>query len=169
MSLSKALEFTLRWEGGYANHPADHGGPTNRGITQATYDAYLKSIGAQPHSVKEIHDEEVEAIYRVNYWNSCRCDEVPWPLSLAVFDCAVNSGPRQSVRLLQQAAGNLIIDGVIGPKTIAACQALPASKVVDQREDFVRRIVEHDPTQQVFLRGWLSRLAALRRVAIEAK
>jgi lysozyme family protein len=54
------------------------------------------------------------------------------------------------------------IDGIIGPKTIAAAQSVSAGKVIDQREAFLRRIVVRDPSQQVFVKGWMSRIAALR-------
>ncbi len=30
----KALQFTLKWEGGYVDDPADPGGETNYGITE---------------------------------------------------------------------------------------------------------------------------------------
>jgi lysozyme family protein len=159
----KSLEFSLRWEGGFSDHPADHGGATMRGITQATYDAYLRSIGAPSYPVKGIRDEEIEWIYRRNYWEEIRGDSLPSPLSIAVFDCAVNSGPSRSIKLLQAACnGGLIIDGAIGPKTIAAAQGVAVGKVIDQREAFLRRIVVRDPSQQVFLKGWLNRIAALR-------
>jgi lysozyme family protein len=157
-----ALEFTLRWEGGFSDHPADKGGATMRGITQAVYDAYLRSIGALSHPVKGIRDEEVEWIYRRNYWDEIKGDSLPSPLSIAVFDCAVNSGPSRSIKLLQAACGGLVIDGVIGPKTLAAAQVVLVGKVIDQREAFLRRIVVRDPSQEVFLKGWMSRVAALR-------
>jgi lysozyme family protein len=158
----KALEFSLRWEGGFSDHPADKGGATMKGITQATYDAYLRSIGAPSYPVKGIRDEEIEWIYRRNYWDEIKGDGLPFPLSIAVFDCAVNSGPSRSIRLLQAACGGLVIDGIIGAKTIAAAQVVLVGKVIDQREAFLRRIVVRDPSQEVFLKGWINRTTALR-------
>ena len=38
----KALKFVLKWEGGYGHNPNDKGGATNKGITQYTYNAWLK-------------------------------------------------------------------------------------------------------------------------------
>lgn len=161
-NFQKALEFTLRWEGGYSDHPADKGGATMRGITQATYDAYLRSIGAPSHPVKGIRDEEIEWIYHRNYWEEIKGDSLPMPLAIAVFDCAVNSGPSRSIKLLQSACGGLVIDGLIGPKTLAAAQVVSVGKVIEQREAFLRRIVVRDVTQKVFLDGWINRTTALR-------
>jgi lysozyme family protein len=161
-NFSKALEFSLRWEGGYSDHPADKGGATMRGITQAVYDAYLRSIGAPSYPVKGIRDEEIEWIYRRNYWDEVKGDSLPFPLSMAVFDCAVNSGPDRSIKLLQAACGGLVIDGAIGPKTLAAAQVVSAGKVIDERESFLRHIVARDASQKVFLAGWINRTTALR-------
>ena len=38
----QALPVVLRFEGGYADHPNDPGGATNKGITQAVFDAYRR-------------------------------------------------------------------------------------------------------------------------------
>ena len=39
------LAITLKWEGGYSNHPDDPGGPTMRGIIQREYDAWRTRQG----------------------------------------------------------------------------------------------------------------------------
>lgn len=161
-NFQKALEFTLRWEGGFSDHPADKGGATMKGITQTVYDQYLRSIGAPSYPVRGIRDEEVEWIYRRNYWEEIKGDGLPMPLAMAVFDCAVNSGPSRSVKLLQAACGGLVVDGDIGPLTLAAAQGVSVGKVIDQREAFLRRIVVRDASQKVFLAGWLNRTTALR-------
>jgi len=86
-----------------------------------------------------------------------------------VFDCAVNSGPSRSIKLLQGACPGLAIDGVIGPKTLEAAKAVDPVLVVNAREAFVRRIVARDATQAKFLGGWLNRIAAVRTVASTSK
>lgn len=63
-----ALAEILRWEGGFSDHPGDPGGATNRGVTQAVYDAWRRSRGKPIRSVREITNEEVEAIYYERYW-----------------------------------------------------------------------------------------------------
>ncbi len=163
-NFGRALAFTLRWEGGYCNVPGDHGGATNRGVTQTTYDGWRSSQGLAQADVRGITDEEVEAIYRKLYWEVAHCDGLAWPLCLAAFDAAVNSGPVRAVKWLQMAAG-VAVDGRWGPSTRAAVAAgAPrelAHRALDHREAFLRRISQN-PGQAQFLRGWLNRTAGLR-------
>lgn len=100
-----ALDFTLRWEGGLSNHPDDPGGLTNKGITQRTYDAWRTKNRLPKRSVKEITQEEVEAIY-AEYWVGVGADDLPPPLAVAAFDLAVNSGVGTARRLLSEAKGS---------------------------------------------------------------
>jgi len=181
-----ALKFVLRWEGGYVNHPADKGGPTNQGITQATYDAYRASKGLKKQDVRYITNSEVKEIYFNNYWKTARCDRLPSPLNMVIMDIAVHSGPGRAIRLLQRALNALGIrdkdgkplveDGDWGPKTESAVKRLQerlaqdphiltqvVNKVLDLREEFYRLIVKNDPSQGVFLQGWLNRNNDLRK------
>ena len=66
LNFKKALKFVLKWEGGYVNNPHDKGGATNKGITQNTYNTWLKSLSLAPRDVKNITQEEVEQIYYKN-------------------------------------------------------------------------------------------------------
>ena len=72
----KALKFVLDREGGYVNNPNDRGGATNKGITQNTYNAYLKGIGRASCDVRNITDAEVEKIYYSRYWLSANCHKM---------------------------------------------------------------------------------------------
>lgn len=160
-----ALPLILVFEGGYTNHPADKGGPTNYGVTQKVYDEYQKEKGVAPNSVQSIPMFVVEDIYRTKYWMPAKCDQMPEKLSVAVFDTTVNSGAGRSIKLLQQAIG-ATVDGVIGSETISKLKSFDpielAGKYLDTREGFYRGIVQRDPTQQVFLKGWLRRLQFVR-------
>lgn len=69
-NFKKTLKFVLQREGGYVNDPTDLGGETNKGITYRTYNAYRKSKGLKPQSVKDISDSEVEDIYYNNYYKA---------------------------------------------------------------------------------------------------
>jgi lysozyme family protein len=63
ITLSEALQFTLKWEGGYTNHPKDPGGATNFGIIQVRYDEYRKFKGLRLNPVKNITVAEYIEIY----------------------------------------------------------------------------------------------------------
>ncbi|MEM8791603.1 MAG: glycoside hydrolase family 108 protein [Pseudomonadota bacterium] len=107
------------YEGGFVDHPRDPGGATNKGIIQRTYDAYRTRQGLETRTVRLITDEEVQAIYRNQYWNTIRGDELPSGLDLAIYDFGVNSGPSRAVRFLQEILG-VAADGIIGDITLGA-------------------------------------------------
>ncbi|GMV07369.1 MAG: hypothetical protein AMXMBFR53_36440 [Gemmatimonadota bacterium] len=165
----QALPVTLRFEGGYANHPNDPGGATNKGITQATYDAYRTSLSQPVRDVREIGDDEVGAIYHRRYWLGGKCDALPWPVSLCHFDACVNHGLVNAAKILQRAI-NVPDDGKIGPQTLGACDALPAHQTVNtmlwERLRFYERITLRNRKLAVFLLAWLSRVNALRDAAL---
>ncbi len=97
------LAVTLRWEGGYSNHPDDPGGPTMKGVIQREYDAWRKKQGERPRPVREIEQVELRAIYRDEYWDAMGCDGLSPGLDLCVFDAAVNSGTGRAKRWLERA------------------------------------------------------------------
>lgn len=160
MGFDAALEKTLGFEGGVSNHAADRGGLTNRGITQAAYDAWRAAHGQQPRPVVEATDAEVRTIYRDDYWLAAKCDQLPDALAEVVFDMAVNSGPRAAVKALQRSL-DVPDDGICGPLTISAAHAAgpyAALAFLKQRAALYRDIVKKDNTQIVFLAGWINRL-----------
>ena len=61
-------EKVIAWvglsEGGFVDDPRDPGGRTNRGITQSTYNAWLKSQGRPAKDVRHITKAEAETILR---------------------------------------------------------------------------------------------------------
>jgi lysozyme family protein len=100
----RALAFVLKWEGGWSDRVDDPGGATMHGITLATYTAWRAAHGyAAPSkaALREITDEEVEAIYYRQYWQAAGCEMLEWPLSLAQFDAAVNTGVGQANKFLE--------------------------------------------------------------------
>lgn len=165
-SFDRALRFVLRWEGGYVDHPADPGGRTNKGVTQRVYAAWRAARRLPQRDVKLIGDDEVHAIYLDDYWRRACCGELPHPLDMAIFDTAVNMGVKRATCLLQESVG-CKADGRFGPatrKAVAGCD--PGTGLVafcNAREAFYRRLVATRPPMSVFLKGWMSRLDALRR------
>lgn len=160
-----ALSHVLRHEGGFVNHPRDPGGATNQGVTQRTYDDWRRRNGKPPRSVRQIEAGEVAAIYRGDYWDRVRGDDLPAGVGYAVFDLAVNSGASRAVRFLQAAAG-VAQDGVMGPITVAAAAADPRGvidRLLDKRVAFLRGL----DTWDAFGRGWTARCNDVRAAALE--
>lgn len=165
-----ALTFTLQWEGGYSNHPSDKGGPTMKGITTGVYNKFRRTKGLPLQSVKTITAHEIQEIYRLNYWDLIAGEELESPLALALFDYAVNSGPVRAVKVLQRIV-KVTVDGKIGKITLGKVldqnQGELARQILSEREHFLRSIVQNNPSQSVFLKGWMNRLAALSK-SVEA-
>jgi len=160
-NFAPSLARVLQHEGGYVDDPADPGGATNRGVTQAVYDDWRAAEKLPSRSVKDINGYEIGAIYKKLYWDKCRCDELPSGVDYAVFDFAVNSGPTRAIRYLQRAVG-VSDDGMIGPATLAAVNAKPAQTLIDAISDARLAFLEQLPTFARFGRGWSQRVNDVR-------
>ena len=155
-----ALKFVLKWEGGFTNHPKDPGGATNKGITQKVYDVYKVSRKHPKMSVKHILDFEVKEIYETKYWDLVRAKWLKAPLGLVMFDTAVNFGPAGAIRRLQKAL-KLKITGTWTQEISDVIHECDAGKVALEicklRKIWRNYRVKQNPSQKVFLQGWLNR------------
>jgi lysozyme family protein len=147
-NLARALAIIFGTEGGYVNDPRDPGGETKYGIAKA----------AHPNvDIKALTLDGASAIYAKDYWAPARCDDLPWPLSLFVFDAAVNQGVDTAKKLLQKSL-NTTQDGLIGNNTLAAVRK------ADQKElcalFMADRALRYTGTRNfdTFGRGWFKRL-----------
>jgi lysozyme family protein len=124
----RALQKTLGLEGGYSNDSDDLGGATIWGITEA-----VAKANGYTGDMRKLPLELAQKIYKKGYWDVCRLDECNSQIIAEnVFDCAVNAGPGDAARFLQQALNALNcsdktgqeiyplipVDGGIGPITI---------------------------------------------------
>jgi lysozyme family protein len=161
MPFSDSLAMVLQFEGGFVDNPADPGGATNQGVTQAVYNRFRAEHSLPIQSVRLIQSNEVAAIYQVEYWLAAHCDKLTHPLDSVVFDCAVNSGVRESTQTLQRALG-IEPDGSFGPVTLAASLACnpvaTANAFLDLRDQFYNDLATAKPALHQFLRGWLDRI-----------
>lgn len=159
-----ALALVLVHEGGYVNHPADPGGATNKGVTQAVYDAYRRGKGQPTQSVRYISTAEVGAIYRFLYWARTRADELPAGVDYVVFDFAVNSGVDRSSRYLQRAV-DAAEDGKVGPATLAKAAAQDPRQLIDELCDARMAFLRGLRTFATFGKGWTRRVTEARAKA----
>lgn len=151
-----AFSFLLPLEGGYAS---DQGG-TNRGVTQADYDAWRRMHSESERPVPEMTLNEAQAYYLTQWW-------APGPyariknqdLANRVFQFAVLTGEREAIIVLQRAAG-IPADGIFGPATEAAVNAgisLDAWRVEAARA--LALIALSNSAKRVDLAGWILRRA----------
>lgn len=159
-SFEHVLPRVLAHEGGFVNDPDDPGGPTNRGVTQRVYDGYRKRKGLSPRSVRGITAEEIHEIYRHQYWDAVRGDDLPLGLDYAVFDYAVNSGVKRAAQHLQEVLG-VRMDGIIGEMTISEANDRETigliEAYVNRRMKFLRQIRKGGGWKK-FGRGWTRRV-----------
>jgi len=164
-NFEKCLAMVLKHEGGFVNHPKDPGGMTNLGVTRKVWEEWV-GHSVDELTMRSLGPEDVAPLYKKNYWDKCRCDDLPSGVDFAVFDLAVNSGPGRSSKFLQKSLG-VAADGAIGPATLTAVsQANPqelASKICTIRLEFLQAL----PTWGTFGKGWGRRVAEVEKTAFE--
>ena len=161
-----ALRRILIHEGGYADHPADPGGATMRGVTQRVYDGWRAGAGMARRPVRQIEAGEVQAIYRQLYADKIAYDALPAGVDAVMLDAAVHSGPAQAAKWLQRTIG-VTVDGNIGPATVAAAAAAGDPRalvraIMERRRAFLRAL----GTFNTFGEGWLRRVADIEAFAM---
>lgn len=162
-----SLALVLRSEGGYVNNSHDPGGQTNFGVTQRVYDAFRRSHALGVQSVSRIDTTEVAEIFKLQYWNAVRADEVPTGLDYVLFDEAVNSGSVASIKDLQTALG-VKADGHFGMVTMGTLLAVNdraalINKICDLRLNWLHRL----KTWRFFGAGWRNRVQSVRAAALK--
>lgn len=178
----QAIAYMLHNEGGWSDNPLDHGGPTNMGITLST----LKHAAAQLQghdfdplldgdvtvdTLKQLTSDQIEDIIKVEGFWPDTFDQLNRKVAIKTFDFGFNMGARTGIKLLQSACNALSlvkrisVDGVCGPATVALANSLNAnlltSRLVFGATIHYRAIVQTNPSQYVFLQGWLARAERL--------
>jgi lysozyme family protein len=134
--IERLIDALIEREGGFVNHPADKGGPTCFGITEAVARAH-----GYTGPMRLLPREEAATIYERLYWLRPRFDEIArrsWRLAAELFDSGVNMGPAVAATFLQRALTalnrsgkdypDLVPDGRIGPMTLFALDAFLAAR-----------------------------------------
>src|SRR4030066_1021631 len=87
----RAIDLILAEEGGYVIDQLDPGGETKYGISKRAYPEI---------NIPSLTPDQEKDIYMRDYWNPCKCEELPWPLSLLVFQAAINQETEAAFRWL---------------------------------------------------------------------
>lgn len=167
-NFAAVMEEVFRHEGGMSMHRGDPGNWTGGRVGAGELRGTNFGIAAHAHpnvDIPNLTKEQAREIYRRQYWNPVRGDDLPAGIDLATMDPAVNSGVSRGARWMQQALG-VATDGRIGPVTIAAAaKAAPVpaiQKACAVRMGFLRGL----RTWDTFGRGWSRRVASVEAVGV---
>ena len=176
MDVDELIDELIEREGGFVSHPADRGGPTRYGITEAVARAH-----GYAGAMNQLPRDEAAAIYRRLYWLRPRFDQVAERaprVAAELFDTGANMGPAVAATFLQRALTalnrggkdfpDLVPDGRIGPATLAALDSFLEARgnrggetvmmralEALQGERYLR-LAEKRPANEAFLYGWLA-------------
>ena len=175
MDIADLIDATIGREGGFVDHPADRGGATRWGITEAVARAH-----GYRGEMKALPRDEAVAIYRRLYWDRpgfARVAPVAPDIAAELFDTGVNMGPSIAVAFLQRALNALnrgamdYADIIASPRiddaTIAALAGFIAKRGAGGQAVLLKAIealqgeryvdlAERRPANEAFLYGWLA-------------
>ncbi len=171
----RLIDALIEREGGFVDHPADRGGATNWGITEAVARAngYGGTMRALPRAT-------AAAIYRRLYWVRPAFDRVAERapvLAAELFDTGANMGPAVAATFLQRALNalnrgatdypDIALDGAVGPVTLTALdrflrtrgragEAVLVKAIEALQGERYLSLAERRPANEAFLYGWLA-------------
>ena len=158
----KFLDYIFEVEGGYTNDENDRGGATNFGITHYDAKKYLGYTG----DMRDFKKSDAEKIYEKVYYRGNHIDKITDDrVALSIFEWAVNlggKGIKKAQIVANKFGANLIIDGIIGNKTLEAINAIDPEAFLkeyhEMQRTFYKNLAAKDPSQEGFLKGWLNRV-----------
>jgi hypothetical protein len=137
-TFEKAMQFVLPHEAGYVNHPNDKGGPTNRGVTQATLSGYL-GRPATIDDVKNLDEQTARDIYKTKFFDPIASKLKDPKAQMVAFNAAIASGPGYANKLIAKHEGD------------------PYAMWQEHTKYMTHDIPKANPSQNVFVKGWNNR------------
>ena len=165
---NKVLDI-LNNEGGFTNDPNDPGGATNKGISWSVWQSTSQKIlNLEPtlQNLQDLTDLQAKEIYRSLYWEPIHADEIiDGDLRYFLFDFYVNAGGN-AVKVLQrtinQNGGSVVVDGVIGAKTVEAINSINFiilyNSFKENRQLYYNKLASNNSKLATFLKGWTNRV-----------
>lgn len=158
-----AFRIVVGEEGGYTNDPADAGSWTGGAVGAGELRGTKYGISAAAFPALDIAHltlADAQTIYRRDYWERVRGDDLPDALALTLFDSAVNQGVFRASTILQSAVG-VTQDGDIGPETLAAVARADVLDTLAQVTWLRQCSYYSDAAWKLYGHGWSKRLATV--------
>jgi len=157
-NFNETMDIMFKVEGGKTDEDSDRGGRTNLGITQRTYNEWLKKNKMKPSDVFNISKSTAYKIYKEGYWNVIKGDKLPHNVAKAIMSMALTDGPQDSIRFVQKLLG-VEVTGFMGPKTLAAIWA----KCKKDDKQLTKNILDEQKAkyqrgQEEYRKGWGNRV-----------
>ena len=154
-NFTECIERLLEHEGGFVNHPDDPGGITNHGVTKKVYEEWVEREVSE-QEMRDLTHEDVAPVYKNNYWDRLRADDLPSGVDWSCFDWGVNSGTSRAAKALQRIVG-VEQDGGIGPMTLQAVAEVEPTEIIEQMHHMRDKFYRDLSTFDTFGRGWIRR------------
>lgn len=162
----KLAPWIFKWEGGFVNDPDDLGGATNMGVTISTW----KQVGYDKDGdgdidVDDLHlltrEDVVNRVLKPHYWDRWKADDIKSQSVANILVDWVWASGVHGIKIPQRLLG-VTVDGIVGPKTLAAVNARNPRELFDMikiaRFDFIEDICKKRPANNKFKRGWMNRI-----------
>ena len=154
-NFDKCLAMLLEHEGGYVNNVNDRGGMTNLGVTKRVYDDWIGRESTE-QEMRDLTPDDVAPIYKKNYWDRVKGDQLPSGVDWCAFDWAVNSGSGRPAKAIQRAVG-ATQDGAIGNQTLGLVAEKDPEFIIDYVYTVRQAFYEGLDDYKHFGRGWSRR------------
>ena len=154
-NFDKCLAMLLEHEGGYVNSKHDRGGMTNLGVTKRVYDEWIGRESTE-QEMRDLTPDDVAPIYKKNYWDRVKGDQLPSGVDWCAFDWAVNSGSGRPAKAIQRAVG-ATQDGAIGNQTLGLVAEKDPKFIIDYVYTVRQSFYESLDDFKHFGRGWSRR------------
>ena len=169
---NKAIDFTIKNEGGFVDNKKDSGGPTFRGL--GLDDLYIiKGPGATVEDLKHLTDEEINSYYCEKYWTHNNCHLIDSDIiAAAIFDVSVLYGRGTAASMAQKAANDLgarvQVDGHLGTQSIRALNRLDPKMFIKAYIERIKiridEVILISDKNLDFKEGWLNRAYKLLKL-----